>query len=31
MVEIENSGLGYGDFLVWAGYGVDAHDPVLFW
>jgi hypothetical protein len=31
MVVVRQSGLGYGDFLIWCGYDVNPLDPVLFW
>jgi hypothetical protein len=31
MVDARQSGLGYGDFLIWCGYEVNPLDPVLFW
>lgn len=31
MVDIRMTGLGHGDFLVWAGYEIDPFDPALFW
>jgi hypothetical protein len=31
MVDIRESGLGYGDFLVWTGFEINPLDPALFW
>jgi hypothetical protein len=31
MVDTRQSGLGYGDFLIWCGYDVNPLDPVIFW